>query len=250
MSASIALVPPDGGGTIPPAESTSPFLVWSAEDLAPIRDVELELERPGLLVDLLRSPEGVARRLLTPRELQATLSGSLAVTVTSMALLALAVGAGLNQTPLALLRGAALVPANILLAAAAAFGPAYATSILVAARLPMARLVAALTSALAAGAVILAALAPLPYVLLRLDPLWAGPLSLVGAFGLAALVGGARVRAILLALATLVRRATVQDPSAALPEDDAHRVGIFARVTMMILAMTVSLSFWAFDALF
>lgn len=250
MSASIALVSSKPAGEAPPSESTSPFLVWSAEELAPITDVELELAQPGLFVDLLRSPEGVARRLLGPSELQATLSGSLLVTVTSMALLALAVGAGLNQPPLALLRGAALLPANALLAAAAAFGPAYATSLLVAVRLPMARLVAALSSALAAGSVILAALAPLPYVLLRVDPIWTGPLSLVGAFGLAALVGGARVRAILLALATQVCRASVQDPNATLPEDDAHRVGIFARVTMMILALTVSLSFWAFGALF
>lgn len=96
----------------------------------------------------------------------------------------------------------------------------------------------------------MAALSPVPYVLLKLDPIWAGPLSLFAVFGLSALVGGARVRAILIAMATLVRRASVGDPAAILPEEDAHRVGIFARVTMMILAMTVSLSFWAFDAIF
>jgi hypothetical protein len=230
-------------------EPVSPFVLWSAEDLLPVEDIALAEEDRGLFVDLLQDPDALVKRMLDPTRIQSTLLGSLLVMVSSMSVFALAAGSGIGLDAPGLFRATTLLPLNTLLAVAAALGPAYATSILVAARMPMARLVTAMTSALAAGSVILAALSPLPYVLLELDPVWAGPLSLVGSFAAAAMLSGIRVRRTLMAMAVAVRRASLDDPAVELPDEVAHRVGILARMTMVVLAFTVSLSFWAFDAL-
>ena len=231
-------------------EPVSPFMVWSAEDLRPVEDPSVHGDDPGLLVDLLRDPERMAERILEPQRLQPALLGALSVIVGSMMLFATVVGPAAGLELQELLRAAALLPLNMLLATIAAFGPAYAASILVAARMPLARLVAGICCSLAVGAVILAALSPLPHVLMKLDPLWAGPLSLVACFAVSALLTGIRVRRILTSMATLVHRASLDCSAAELPEEVAHRVGIFARVAMVFLAFTVSLSFWAFDVLF
>ena len=86
----------------------------------------------------------------------------------------------------------------MLLALAASLGPIYAASILLAARVPLARLVAALLASAATGSLVLAGLAPPLYLMWRLDSEWAGPLTLCAAFLLSGLSAGARIHRLLL----------------------------------------------------
>jgi hypothetical protein len=127
--------------------------------------------------------------------------------------------------------------------------PIYAASILVAARVPLARLVAALLASAATGSLLLAGLAPPLYLLWRLDSEWAGPLLLTAAFLLSGGAAGARIHRLLSLLAESVTRAALGNPTAALSAEDTFRVGILARVSWMMVAFTSALGFWAFDAL-
>ncbi|HEX8437770.1 hypothetical protein, partial [Archangium sp.] len=144
---------------------------------------------------------------------------------------------------------AALTSANVLMALAASLGPIYAASILVAARVPLARLVAALLASAATGSLLLAGLAPPLYLLWRLDGEWAGPLLLTGAFLLSGTAAGARIHRLLSLMAESVTRAALDNPTAMLSAEDSYRVGILARVSWMMVAFTSGLGFWAFNAL-
>jgi hypothetical protein len=135
------------------------------------------------------------------------------------------------------------------MALAASLGPIYATSILLAARVPLARLVAALLASAATGSLLLAALASPLYLLTRLNAEWAGPLMLTSAFLLAGSAAGARVHRLLGLMAEQVTRNALGDSAAKLSGEDAFRVGILARISCMVLAFTLALGFWAFNAL-
>ncbi|MFP2934106.1 hypothetical protein ACLESO_55075, partial [Pyxidicoccus sp. 3LG] len=143
----------------------------------------------------------------------------------------------------------ALTALNVLLSLAVSLGPIYVTGILVAARVPLARLVAALLASAATGVLLLAGLAPPLYLLWGLDSEWAGPLMLTAAFLLAGGAAGLRVHRLLELMAESVTRTALGDPTAVLGEADAFRVGILARIACMMVAFTLALGVWAFDAL-
>jgi len=227
-------------------EPISPFVPWSAADREELPDAVGERES-SLLIDLLRDARKIVERLLDPEQLQRTVLGSLVVIVTTVGFFAATVvSARLGADAW---RAMAVLPFNALLGLAAALGPIYATSVLVAARLPLARLVATMLSASATGGLILAALAPIPYGVWKLDAEWAGPLSLLAVFGVSALVSGARLRQQLLIMAEEVVRAASGDPTARLCAADEFRVRIVARMAMVFVAFTLALAVWAFDAL-
>jgi hypothetical protein len=144
---------------------------------------------------------------------------------------------------------AALTSLNVLMSLAASLGPIYATSILLAARVPLARLVAALLAATATGSLLLAGLASPLYLLTRLNPEWAGPVMLTSSFLLAGAAAGARIHRLLSLMAETVTGQSLGGASAKLSAEDAFRVGILARIAWMMLAFTLALGFWAFNAL-
>jgi hypothetical protein len=228
-------------------EPLTPFVAWAAEERAPLADGHLAPPgRTSLLIDLLREPRAVVERLLDPQQTLALVLGSVAMVL---------LGTGFFTAIASAARGSShfliqsqIAGANVLMAVAAALGPIYAASILACARVPMGRLVATLVSSAATGALVLAGLSPVVYVLWRLDPVWAGPLSLVGAFGVAGLAGGARIHQVLTTMAEAVVRAAAHDPDAVLAHDDAFRVGILARVSLMVLGCAIALAFCGFDA--
>jgi len=220
------------------AEPASPFIAWSDDDRAPIAD--LDLGPASLIDDLLRSPQATAERVLDPSESPELVLGALGTIVAGTACFgAIVAAARPGGSPLVT---AAFAVFDVLLALAAALGPIYAASILAAARLPLSRLVATLLSSAAVGSLLLAALAPLPYGLWKVDDTWAGPLALVGAFAVSAIASGSRMRRLLHALAEQV------DPETKPTERDRARVAIVARMSMVFVAFTTGLSLWAFDA--
>jgi hypothetical protein len=231
------------------AEPLTPFMPWSVEERAPLSEsgVPGEPERQ-LLVELLREPSAIVERLLEPARLQGLVVGSVGViTVCTSLFAATSCAARGGGEGWAL--PAAMTSVNVLMALAASLGPIYAASILVAARVPLARLVAALLASAATGSLLLAGLAPPLYLLWRLDSEWAGPLLLTAAFLLSGAAAGARIHRLLSLLAESVTRAALGNPSAALSAEDTFRVGILARVSWMMVAFTSALGFWAFDAL-
>lgn len=229
------------------SEPLSPFMPWSQEERAPLPQGEdPTVGGRSMLADLLREPSAIVDRVLDPTRVQSVvLSSALIIAVgTSFFAAAASVARGEQAWPVA----AALTSLNVLMSLAASLGPIYATGILVAARVPLARLVASLLSATAAGSLMLAGLAPPLYLLWRLDAEWAGPLMMVAAFLLAGAAAGARIHGLLGLMAETVTR-TALGETAKLSAEDAFRVGILARVSWMMLAFTLALGFWAFNAL-
>lgn len=229
------------------SEPLSPFMPWSQEEREPLPQGEDPTAGGrSLLADLLREPSAIVERLLDPSRLQGLVLGSAGI---------IAVGTSFFAAAASVARGkeawwgaAALTSLNVLMSLAASLGPIYATGILVSARVPMARLVAALLSAAAAGALLLAGMAPPLYLTWRLDPEWGGPLMMVSAFLLSGAAAGARIHRLLSVMAETVTRSALGE-GAKLHEEDAFRVGILARVSWMMLAFTLALGFWGFNAL-
>jgi hypothetical protein len=230
------------------SEPLSPFMPWSHEEREPLPQEGEDPTAGGrsMLADLLREPSAIVDRVLDPARVQSVvLSSALIIAVgTSFFAAAASVARGQQAWPVA----AALTSLNVLMALAASLGPIYATGILVAARVPLARLVASLLSATAAGSLMLAGLAPPLYLLWRLDAEWGGPLMMVAAFLMAGAAAGARIHRLLSVMAETVTR-TALGETAKLSAEDAFRVGILARVSWMMLAFTLALGFWAFNAL-
>lgn len=229
-----------------PREPLSPFVAWSPADRR-IPDALLGGEpTPSLLVELLRDPEAIVGRILDPARQLTLVVGAIGAAAAGTAFFTATMAAARH---LGVLWLPSLVAAfDFLLAVGAALGPIYATGLLVSARLPLARLIAAMLAATATGALLLGGLAPAVYALWQLDREWYGPLGFVAAFAFAGLAGGARLHELLTLLALRISRETRGDPSAVLSGEDAFRVGILARVAMMTLAFTLSLALWAFDA--
>jgi hypothetical protein len=231
------------------AEPLTPFMPWSVEERSPLPESAApgEPERQ-LLVELLREPAAIVERLLEPARIQGLVLGSVGV-ITGCTSFFAATSSAARASGESWVLSAALTSVNVLMALAASLGPIYAASILVAARVPLARLVAALLASAATGSLLLAGLAPPLYLLWRLDAEWAGPLLLTAAFLLSGAAAGARIHRLLSLLAESVTRAALSNPTAALSEEDTFRVGILARVSWMMVAFTSALGFWAFDAL-
>jgi hypothetical protein len=143
--------------------------------------------------------------------------------------------------------GALLAPTNLLLAIATALGPAWGVSVIMAVRVPVARLVACMLASVAAASLLMLALSPLPYALWKMDDHWAGPLALFGVFCLAGVIAGRRLKALLLSCADEVVRRAAGDDEARMSEGDAFRVGVLARMAMVSLAFAGCLAVWAFN---
>jgi hypothetical protein len=230
------------------SEQLSPFVPWSSEDRSPLaEDSAAASGGPSLLVDLLRDPAAVTERLLDPRRLQALVLGSAGIIAGCTSFFAAAATVARGKE--AWWGSAALTSLNVLMSLAASLGPIYATGILLAARVPLARLVAALLAATATGSLLLAGLASPLYLLTRLNAEWAGPLMLTSAFLLAGGAAGARIHRLLSLMAEQVTRQSQGACAMSLSEEDAFRVGILARISWMMLAFTLALGFWAFNAL-
>jgi len=230
-------------------EPLSPFVPWSAEERAPLPEEALAPpEERQLLLELLRGPALVVERLLDPSRLQGLVVGSLGIITVCTSLFAATLSAAHPDGRLWVVP-AALTSCNVLLSLAASLGPIYGASVLLAARVPVARLVATLLAAAATGSLLLAGLAPPMYLLWVLDSEWAGPLMVLGAFALSGWAAGARTYRLLREMAEGVTRAALGDPEAKLSKEDAFRVGILARVSLMMVAFTSALGFWAFKAL-
>jgi len=231
------------------AEPLSPFVPWSPEERTlEWHEKRAEPRERNLLGELLRGPGDLVERLMEASKLQGLVLASLGViTVCTSAfagtLGAARVGGGAWGV------SAVLASCNVLLALAAALGPVYAASVLLAARVPLARLVATLLASAATGSLLLVGLAPPLYLLWGLDSEWAGPLMLFSAFVLSGFAAGARTYRLLMALAEAVTRASCGEPERKLSAEDAFRVGILARVSLMMVAFTSALGFWAFQAL-
>ena len=219
----------------------SPFLAWNEEDRAPLPEALLAAPDDSLVVDLLNDPAAVVARLDAPLPLQRTVLASVTMVAAATAVLGLVVARATG--PGATFATASLCVVDAFVAMAAALGPIHATSILLAARIPLARLAAIQLAGAAAGSVAAAALAPVVHVLWALDRLWLGPLALFGTFLVGATVGGVRVWRLMHLHADRVSGGT-------LGVDDAFRVGVVARVAMMMTALTSSLAFWTFETFF
>jgi len=229
------------------SEPLSPFMPWSQEEREPLQQGEdPTVGGRSLLADLLREPSAIVDRVLDPSRLQGVVLGSALMIVLGTSFFAAAASVARGKETW--WDAAALTSVNVLMSLAASLGPIYATGILVAARVPLARLVASLLSATAAGSLLLAGLAPPLYLVWRLDPEWSGPLMMVSAFLLAGAAAGARIHRLLGVMAETVTRAALGE-GAKLSAEDAFRVGILARVSWMMLAFTLALGFWAFNAL-
>jgi hypothetical protein len=230
------------------SEPLSPFMPWSQEERAPLPEGEdPTVGGRSLLADLLREPSAIVDRVLDPARVQAVVLGSMLMIVLGTSFFASAVCVARGDEEFWWL-AAAVTSVNVLMSLAASLGPIYATGILVAARVPLARLVASLVSSTAAGSLVLAGLAPPLYLMWRLDPEWSGPLMVVASFLLAGAAAGARIHRQLSMMAETVTRAALGE-GAKLSAEDAFRVGILARVSWMMSTFTLALGFWAFNAL-
>ena len=221
-------------------EPTSPFVAVDRDEIR----VGLPENGPSpLLLDLLGSPASIVDRLLDPDALERTLLGSLSAIALGTAAFAVMLMAP-HGTAVAL-RASVLAAANMLIALAAALGPIWASGLLVSARLPLSRLVGSLVTSAATGALILAALAPLPHLCQKWDPEWAGPLSVVSCFAFAGIAAGKRIHRTLLILAERIKKARSDQP---LDPAEIHRVKMLAERAMIFFSFTVALSVWGFDA--
>lgn len=218
-------------------ELKSPFLRWSESDAT------LELPAaapPSDLTALLGHPELVCERMVDPS--RAPRLVVTAVVATGLATLAFCAGcAGLVSGRVEWQVLAA--PIYVLLALAAATGPLYATSILLAARLPFARLVACVLTAGVVGALLSVAALPLIYLAWVADPEWVGALSVPAAFGLSAAAAASRLRVLLLGLAGLAQGASPMSPG------DEFRVRMLARISVMVLGFALTNAIWALERL-
>lgn len=218
-------------------ETKSPFLKWA--------DGDATLEAPpppppGNLTALLGAPEVVCERMVDPAKAPALIVT--AVAATGLATLAFTAGAsGLvsrGVEPQVL-----WAPVYLLLALAAATGPIYATSILLAARLPMARLVGCVLTAGVVGALLSVAALPVVYLAWIVDPNWLGTLSFPVVFGLSAMAAATRLRVLLLGLAGL------NAPDAKMAPEDEARVRMLARIAVMVLGFALTNAIWALERL-
>lgn len=224
------------------SEPLSPFVAWTDDARAPI---EVAPGRRSLFVEMVAEPALYAARLLEPGRTQATIGATTAAMVTGAVLFAALVR--LDEGLLVALGAGLRLALSLLLAVAAALGPIHAAGLLVAARVPLPRLVAVMMGAMAAGTTVLAPLAPLVRFLHRYDAMWAGPLALVGAFGLGSLVAGVTLSRLLGALARETLRAR-EGRSAELAEADVFRVGIVSRLALVFLGYTAMLALWGLGA--
>ncbi len=232
------------------SEPLSPFVSWSSEDRTSLQAVQAEAAAQAdqpLLVDLLRDPSAITERLLDPTRLHALVLGSAGIIAASTSFFAAAASVARGKE--AWWGPAVLSSLNVLMSLAASLGPIYATGILLSARVPLARLVAALLAAAATGSLLLAGLASPLYLLTRLNPEWGGPLMLTSSFLLAGAAAGARIHRLLSHMAETVTGQALGEPGTKLSGEDAFRVGILARIAWMMLAFTLALGFWAFNAL-
>lgn len=226
----------------PTTEELSPFVEWRAEEDGVVPDTLVGDDREdSVLVALLRSPSVIVRKLRDPREVIPLTTTAMVALMLSAALFAIV--AARNESLWVIARGALGAALAFLTATGAAITPIYGVSMLLQARLPLTRLAACLAAAGATGALVLAAQAPLVLTFLKLDAAWAGPMSVVAAYAIAGLIGGARLYRMLVELAT----STIGRPS--LTQSELFRVGILARVSMMILGLTLSLALWSFNVL-
>ncbi len=244
MSASTAVleVEPPIAAAPPRVERLSPFVSWSEEDRRPLAE-NLPAAPRSLAAVLLRDPIGTVERLADPAQHLGVLLVALGLVTSGASAFAGATAVSMQSAQP--LRMAALASVNALLALAAALGPIYATGILLSTRVPLARLVAILLSAAAAGAMLLGGVAPVLHVLWKLDGEWLGPLGLMTSFTLSAVLVGARVRRLMLLSALAASR--VSDSKAELSPEDAARVATLARVALIATGFTSALSLWAFD---
>ncbi|MBK6685771.1 MAG: hypothetical protein IPG45_14970 [Deltaproteobacteria bacterium] len=228
-----------------PLPTAAPRLL--IEPASPFAEAELELprlesllppERPSLLGDLYGAPGTLAGRLLDREARAEVVRISILAIVIGTALFAVLATSHLGAWGSA--RAALLLAANTFLGLMGALGPIYATGLLVAARLPLSRWVGVLLSGAASSALLLGALAPIAHLAFRIDPLWAGPLSLAGAFLVAGLSGGVRLYRVLHALAAAVRGEALRD-------GELFRLKIQARMALVFTALTGALGLWAFD---
>ena len=226
-------------------EPLSPFVAWSAEAQAP-----LSLEAPsdegegrGTLVEIITAPDRFAARVVEGRGMEATTAGLLGVAALGSAAFALIVR--LDLGPLVALSAGLRLAMSVVLAVAAAIGPIHAAGVLVAARVPLPRLVAVMLASTAVGAAALAPLGPVVRFLHGYDAEWWGPLSLVGAFVVAAGVASVTLWRLLLALA---EEASAASGRGALSEGDQFRVGIVARMALVFLGYTSVLALWGVGA--
>jgi hypothetical protein len=228
----------------PAREPLSPFLGWAEDDeLLPASG---DAPDQALLVQLLQHPDAVVDRILDPQRVQATTTGSLAVTAACGGVAALVMLSGWKPLPWLLL-DAGMVVLGLLGALTASLLPIYGASILHTVRLPLGRLVALLCAAVATAAIVLLAASVAPMVLWRLDPEWAGPLGIVGSFLLASAAGALRFRSL---LGWLAERSGVEAEPARQPGPRLGdpRLRAFSRVAMLVLGFTHALAGWAWLA--
>ena len=219
-----------------PREPLTPFLPWDDDGRVP---EQLEPTEPPLLVALLREPAKVAALLLDPQGTQRVVLASLASAMACSLFRAVAVGQSFRPS---LALPALELGLAVLLGAAAALGPVYATSLLLSARVPLGRLGAAMLAALAAGSLLLAGMAPPVVLAWRMDPVELGPFAVLIAFVIVAVVTGARMHRLLFELAQQTL-ATVKGPTARLTPAESGRVGVVARIAWMMLGLTTVLAF-------
>jgi hypothetical protein len=230
--------PLPGVPKLPRVEPRSPFLAPTALEGPSLDElVDAQDGAPPLALILLSDPDAVVTRLQDPQRLEGLVAGALGVVAVSTALFAGALVGPYGVQ--AVLRASALATVSLLLGLAAALGPIYGTSVVMAARLPMGRLVGVLLAAVASGALLLPGLAPAVHFALRFDPEWWGPGAAVGSFGAMGLVTGLRLRRLLLSLA---------EAPGDLSPGGRFRVGVLTRMALAFTGLTVSLAFWAFDA--
>ncbi len=224
------------------SEHLSPFLPWADEDRR-LPSAKHDSD-DALLVQLLQAPAAVVDRILDPARAQATVYSSVAIIAGASGLASLIMLSAWHDPHRMALLNALMVAAGSLGALAASIAPIWGLGVLRTVRMPLPQLVALLTSSVAAASLLLVALSAAPAVLWRLDPDWAGPLALVGAFGTAAIGCAVRFRTQLLLLA---QRAGVEGAEAS--HTDRARIELFARNAMLVLAFTNTLAGWAWLAL-
>lgn len=222
------------------SECVSPFV--DAGDEGPALAELLSRQRPSLLKELLTDPSAIAARMLDPGQAPASMAQTLALLVAT-ASLAGGFIASLSGTEV--LRAAVLLPVAIVLAVAAALGPVAATAVIAGARVPWQLLAAALSAAVTAGVLTLVALISIAVVLMRFDAEWAGPLAIFGAFGIAGLIAGVRIRSVFGALAKQVCERTGEK----LEGERLFRIGLVGRVAFVQLTFTMSIAVWSLRVL-
>jgi hypothetical protein len=220
-------------------EPLSPFISWTPEDRAPIAEELLTPPpRPTLAGDLLRSPRVVIQRVNEAADLQPIILRAIGWIAAGAAIFAALTS--VHHPLMQVVRVMAIVVAGSLAAVAATLGPVYGASLLASARLPFARLVVILLAAAAMGTVLLAACSPLLHVLWLQRSFRSGPVGTGAAFLLGGIAAGQRIFGFLEAQAALTS-------GGCLSREDAARVGIVARLALVLLAFNTILVVRAVD---